>query len=159
MIKEFQFYHGAALARLIHATQPVSVELYPTKSNSSYIVNGRIGVFIKYSSKRMSPWRFSFHKDHQDEILEMRNKLDDVFLVLVCEDDGIATLSFEELKNVLNEIHEETEWISVSRKPKEKYTIKGSDGKLKFKIGDNEYPKKVLEARRSKSNRVFSWFN
>lgn len=157
MIKEFEFYHGAALARLIHATQPVSVEIYPTKSNSSYVVNNRIGVFIKYSSKRMSPWRFSFHKEHQDEILEMKNKLDEVFVVLVCQDDGIATLNFDELKHVLNDDHEQTEWISASRKPREKYTIKGSDGKLKCKIGDNEFPKKVLEAKPPKKRKIFSW--
>ena len=158
MIKEFEFYHGAVLSQLIHADIPVSVKLYPTKSNASYIVNGRVGVYVKHCAKRMSPWRFSFQKSHQDEILKMKNDLGEMFLALVCHDDGIAVLSFNELKMILNEVHEDTEWISVTRKPREKYTVKGSDGKLKYKIGDNEFPKKVLEAKPQKSKEKFTWF-
>ena len=29
---------------------------------------------------------------------------------------------------------------------KEKYTVNGSDGKLKYKIGQNEFPKKIIES-------------
>jgi len=58
MIKEFEFYHGAVLSGLAHADRPVSLKLYPTSSNSSYVINDTIGIFVKYSSKRMSPWKF-----------------------------------------------------------------------------------------------------
>jgi len=159
MTREFEFYHGVVLSRLVHASQPVSVELYPTSSNSSYVVNKKVGLFVKYSKKRLTPWNFSFKKEHQDEILEMKNKLYEVFLVLVCHDDGIVTLSFEETKHVLDEIHEDVEWIRVARKPRAKYTITGSDGKLKYKIGDNEFPKKVLDVKPLKKRKVFQWFD
>ena len=99
MIKEFEFFHGLVFARILHGSQrPISIETYPTSSNSSYIVNGNVGLYIKYSSKRMTPWRFSFKKEHQDEMTSMQEKLKDVFLVLVCNDDGIVCLSYDELK-------------------------------------------------------------
>ncbi len=146
MIKEFEFYHGAVLSRLTHANKPISLKLYPTSSNSSYVINDKIGVFIKYSSKRMSPWSFSFRMEHQDEILKIKESLGKVFLLLVCHDDGIVALSFDELKFILDEKHDEVEWIRISRRPREKYSVKGSDGKLKFKIGGNEFPSKVIDA-------------
>lgn len=145
MIKEFEFYHGAVLSKLIHyCPETISLCLYPSPSNASYILNNKIGIYIKHSTKRLTPWRFSFQKVHQDEILEMKSKLDSVFILLVCHDDGIVTLSFEELKLILDETHGEIEWISASRNPNKEYTVKGSDGGLDYKIGKSDFPRKVL---------------
>lgn len=146
MIKEFQFYHGVVLARLLHDAKHVgSISLYPSSSNASYVINGNIGIYVKHSTARMSPWTFSFEKKHQDEILEMKNKLGKVFVTFVCRDDGIACLNFNELKQVLDHIHEDMpEWVRIQRRPREKYKIAGSDGVLKFKIGNNEFPSKLF---------------
>jgi len=144
MNKEFELFHGSALCRIIHHEDVNSIKLYSTKSNSSYIVNDNIGLFIKYSAKRMSPWHFTFKKDHQDEIYEMSELLDRVFLVLVCKDDGICCLSYQELKLILDEEHEEVEWVSVARRPRQKYRVGGHDGKLKFKRADNKVPNRLF---------------
>jgi hypothetical protein len=145
MIKEFEFYHGAVLSKLIHySINNVTLGIYPSPSNASYILNGNTGLYIKHSTKRMSPWRFSFQKLHQDEILKMKSELDNVFVILVCGEDGMVTLNFQELKAILDETHEEIEWISASRNPNKEYTIKGSNGGLNHKIGKNDFPKKVL---------------
>ena len=99
MLKEFEFFHGVVFARILHGgNASVDIKSYPTPDNASYVVNDNAGIYIKYSSKRMSPWRFSFQKEHQEEILEMKNKLGEVYTVLVCNDDGIVCLSFDELK-------------------------------------------------------------
>jgi len=153
MIREFETYHGAVLSRLIHGGVPVQIRTYPSTDNASYIVNDSVGMYIKYSSKRMTPWNFSFQKRHQNELQEMKDRFGSVFLVLVCGDDGLVTLSFEELKSILDEQHEEVEWISVSRRPREKYKVTGSDGKLNHKIGENEFPKKILSALPIKSEK------
>ena len=152
MLRDFELHHGAVLARLIHGDTPVSLTLYPTPSNSSYVINGHIGLYIKYSTKRMTPWNFSFAKAHQDEIKKMKEELGEVFVVLVCESDGLVTLSYEELKKVLDENHEETEWIRVARRPREKYSVSGTDGKLKCKIGENEFPRKILAVRKAEGS-------
>lgn len=144
MLKEFEFFHGVVFARILHdGNLSLSIKNYPTSDNASYIVNDNIGIYIKYSSKRLSPWRFSFQKEHQDEILEMKNELGKAYTILVCNDDGIVCLSFDELKQVLDDQHS-FEWISVARGPREKYEVKGHDGKLRFKIGNSDFPKKIF---------------
>lgn len=141
MIKEFDFFHGAALCQLIHNNKVYSIVPYPTEDNASYVINSGVGVYIKYSKKRLSPWQFTFKKKHQDEILEMKKRFGLVYVLLVCNDDGIACLDYLELKLILDYLHKETEWITVHRSRREKYSIKGSDGKLRFKIGVNDFGK------------------
>jgi len=146
MIKEFEFYHGVVFARILHAIQgEISFKSYPTQDNASYVLNNKIGIYVKYSTKRLSPWRFSFQKRHQEEIVEMKNRLGDVFLLLVCNDDGVVALNFEEIKSILNDVHDDVEWVSASRNRREMYSIKGSDGKLQFKVGRNDFPEKILK--------------
>lgn len=157
MLKEFEFFHGVVFARIIHGGNiPIAIKTYPTTSNSSYIINDNVGIYIKYSSKRMSPWRFSFSKEHQDEILEMKKKLKEVFIILICNDDGVVCLSFSELKIILDNQHDEMEWISAARSPREEYQVKGSDGQLKFKIANSDFPAKIFKIDTAKSG-IFDW--
>jgi hypothetical protein len=67
MISEFEFFHGVVFARMLHVTQrqlAISIKPYSASDNAAYLINGTIGIYIKYSSKRLSPWRFSFQKRH-----------------------------------------------------------------------------------------------
>jgi len=145
MIKEFEFFHGLVFARIIHAAQgALSIRSFSASSNSSYVINENIGLYIKYSTKRMTPWRFTFKRQHQDEISEIKEQLGSVFLILVCNDDGVVCLSYGELKQILDEQHDSLEWVSATRRPREMYAIKGSNGRLEFKIGANEFPSKLL---------------
>jgi hypothetical protein len=132
-------------SKILHDTQnEISIKSYPTPDNASYIINNKVGIYIKYSTKRMSPWQFSFLKRHQDEILDMKKTIGKVFLILVCKDDGIVSLSFEELKQILDENHSNAEWIIASRNKRKMYSVRGSDGTLKFKISRREFPEKIL---------------
>lgn len=146
MIKDFEFFHGIVFSGLVHGmNKEVSIKNFPTPDNASYIINNKIGIYIKYSKKRLSPWRFSFQKRHQDEMLKMKQELENVFLLLVCHDDGVVTLSFNEVKRILDNSFEEVEWISATRNKRQMYAVEGSDGKLSFKIGRDEFPKKIFE--------------
>lgn len=146
MIKGFEFYHGSVFARILHATQKqISIKIFPTQDNASYVLNEKVGIYIKYSTKRLSPWRFSFQKRHQDEILELKNTIGEVFLILVCNDDGIVVINFDELKQIMDEQFESVEWICVARGKREMYAVKGSDGELEFKIGKNDLPSKIFK--------------
>jgi hypothetical protein len=163
MIKEFEFYHGAVLAKLLHESgKSIIIEPFPSESNASYVINKNKGIFIKHSTKRLSPWRFSFSSEHQNEILKMQNKLREVFLLLVCGEDGIVSLNFNELKKILNETHEPVEWISVARNKNTHYTIKGSDGSLGYKVSNKDFPRKLFKKqtieKKIRKNIVFSWF-
>ncbi len=146
MSHEFEFYHGIALCRIIHNNLHTAIRLYSEKGNSSYVVNDNIGIFIKYSAYRMSPWHFTFTKKHCEELFEMIQTLKSVFLVLVCKNDGIVCLNVEEIRNLLDNVLAKPQGISVSRKPREKFRVKGGrDDKLKFNIADNEFPSKIFE--------------
>jgi hypothetical protein len=146
MISRFEFYHGAALTRLIHGSKhAVAIcQLNSDDNNASYILNDDTGLYVKYSTNRLSPWTFTFRRKHQDEIRLMSRKFSSVYVLLVCNEDGIVCLSFDELKDVLDHHHEDVEWLRVARRKREKYAVSGKDGKLKYKIGDNEYPVKIF---------------
>ena len=147
MIKDFEFYHGLVFARMLHGSgRSFSIKSFQSKSNASYVVNDVIGIYIKYSSKRMSPWRFTFIKDHQEELDLLRSTVQKVFLLLVCNDDGIVCLNYVELKQLLDSQHDPIEWISATRHKREMYSVKGSDGELNFKIGQSEFPEKLFSS-------------
>lgn len=148
MSNEFEFYHGVALCRIIHDNPHVTIRLYSEKGNSSYVVNNDIGIFIKYCTKRMSPWHFTFAKNHCDELFGMMQNVKTVFLVLVCKDDGVVCLDSAEIKTVLNPALDKPQGVSVARGPREKYRVSGGkDGKLKFKIADNQFPPRIFGRR------------
>ena len=144
MSYEFEFYHGVALCRLIHDGRASSVKLYSSDSNSGYILNNEIGMYVKYSTKRMTPWQFTFTKVQRDEIFEMMKKLGKVSLILVCHDDGIVCLNAAEINMILSNSVEGMQSISVGRGPREKYSVSGKDGKLNYKFGDNLFPSKIF---------------
>lgn len=147
MIRDFEFYHGLVFARILHGTQrPLSLRPFQSLSNASYVVNDTVGIYIKYSSKRMTPWRFTFTQEHQKEIDQLKASFSEVFLVLVCSDDGVVCLNFGELKRLLDNQHDPIEWISATRHKRKMYTVKGSDGELDFKIGQSEFPAKLFLA-------------
>lgn len=147
MLREFEFYHGTVFTRLIYAAKgKLCVERFPTPDHAAYVLDGRVGIYVKYSGKRMPPWRFSFQKRHQDEMLQMKQQLQAVFLLLVCHDDGIVTLGFDEVKRLLDENHQEVEWISVARNKRQMYAVAGSDGRLEFKVGKQDFTIKIFEA-------------
>lgn len=148
MIRDFEFYHGLVFARILHGTQQsLCLRPYHSISNASYVVNDTIGIYIKHSSKRLTPWRFTFAKHHQKEIDHLQDVFKSVFLILVCSDDGVACLSYNELNLILSCQNDTIEWISVSRHKREMYSIKGSNGSLDFKIGKGDFPKKLFSAK------------
>ena len=132
MIKEFETYHGVVFARLFNAlSTPICAASYPSSSNASYFLrNGdRVaGVYIKHSSKRLSPWRFTFLQEHQDEIYKMKAEFGDA-----------------ELKFILDHNYDPAEWVSVARGKRQMYTVKGKDGALDCRVGEADFPRKVLD--------------
>jgi hypothetical protein len=140
---DYTFFHGNALVRLVKDKRPFRIRLY--SGNNGYSVNDSAYIYLKHCSKRLSPWRFTFLPKHIKEINKARKNIPTVYIVLICNDDGICCLSFDEFSQlVFVGDFSESKWISVSRSPREKYTVSGSDGKLKYKIGNSDFPEKIL---------------
>ena len=102
-------------------------------------------VFVKTSAKRLSPWRYTFLREHQEFIEQLRTTHQDVFLALVNGNDGVACFNYTTLKILLDDHFDESEWISVRRKPNEQYTVAGKDGKLSGKLPLNEFPSAIIQ--------------
>jgi hypothetical protein len=144
MIRDVEFFHGAALVRLVRSGQRLAISPFNGWSNASYVVNDRCGLYLKHSSSRMSPWGFTFRRDHQHEIDEMHRLTGYVVVGLICNDDGVVGLDYIEFRTVLDTNHEAAEGIGISRKPRGMYMVKGRDGELRYRIGEGDFVKKVL---------------
>ena len=140
----YSFFYGSALVRLIHNSKTFGIKLY--SGNNCYLVNEKSITYLKHCTSRISPWSFSFMPEHMAEIARIYETNKNLFIVLICNDDGVCCLDFDELSQVIffGTINL-SKSVRVSRSPREKYTVTGSDGKLKHKIGDNEFPQKILE--------------
>lgn len=110
----------------------------------------KIGLYVKVSRKRVTPWRYTFIKEHQAEIEEMRRETDQVFVLLLAGTDGVAMLAYEELKKLLDEQFEDSEWLSVSRKHNQNYRVDGHDGKRKLTIPMNSFPSDIVSYIKNK---------
>jgi hypothetical protein len=136
-----EMHHGLAFARLCRWSkdQPVTIRAH-NNGRSSYVLDECLGLYLKYSTNRMSPWQFSFSAEQQGEIAGLRREFEQVFLVLVCGFDGIASLPWEKFKRLLDDDFKPMEWIKASRKSGEQYTLTGSDVVASFKVPDSDYP-------------------
>ena len=143
MISDTTRYHGIVFSEIARKERNVLIDQFDSKSSSSYIING-VGLFIKYSTKRMSPWHFTFIKDHQHEIEKIKSRHNHIVIALVCGNDGIAALSYDELKQVLDHNIEDVERITVRRPPRGKYRVSGTDGEMDRTIGISDFPGKLF---------------
>lgn len=160
-IYDSEKYHGVVVLRSLEQLgkdiPKTNFSLNTGSGKSAYIINGispkllgrgvssSVGLFIKISNKRRSPWRYNFDKSHQDEIAELKKSCGQVFIAFIAGDDGIACVDFDQLKEILDETHETQEWVSVSRKLRQNYRIKGQDGSLERPLARNAFPNNLVK--------------
>lgn len=135
MIPDYKLYHGAVLAELVHKLDvPVSVdELNESGRLSSYILNGRIGAQIKHSTLRLSPWAFTFTKANMTELLALLDRLEEVYVILVCEAQGMVCLSITEMLSIIEVGGSDQTWIRVERRRGKLFRVHGAQGELSSK--------------------------
>ncbi len=142
MINDKDLFHGAVFSRIISERA-----VYIKKHNnniSSYVINDKSAIYIKYSQKRISPWIFTFAQTHVDEIKKIKDGFKDVFVLLICNNNGICCLNYQEFSTVIStENNCFPKWIKAQRQKGEKYAVSGSDGDLTYKIGDSDFPRKI----------------
>lgn len=147
MIKEYESYHGRVLSHLLHAaSEDVTLRALTEYGNGAYLINQSTVLYIKYSSKRLTPWNFSFNYAHHVDILSLHKQFGKVVLALVCGSDGIATIDLEEFQHLLGAPSEKGGWITCSRKHREMYAVKGSAGELGSKISDSHLEEKIFSS-------------
>lgn len=132
MIPEYKFFHGAVLAEIVHILdRPVSIdELFEEGRLSSYVLDGRVGLYVKHSAVRLHPWQFTFTKQNFAELLALRERIEKVFLVLVCNTDGMVCLRMEELMGLIGASASEQSGIRIDRRRGQWYSVYGGRTEL-----------------------------
>ena len=139
----YTFFHGTAIVRIVQDKRTFGIKL--CSGNNTYLVNNSACIYIKHSSKRLSPWIFTFLPKHIKDIGKIGKDPLKTYIVLICNDDGICCLDFKEFSQlVFVGSSNQTKWIRVHRSPREKYTVTGSDGELRYKIGNSDFPEKIF---------------
>jgi len=142
MFDEYEFYQGVVLRSfIVEADFPVMIRPFVREGRiSAFVVGGRIGVFMKHSTKRMSPWRFTFSLDQVSDLLDLEAKYFDSFIVFICGDDGLVSLDAAALHAVVSFDEGETAWVAIERKPRSQYSVRGNRTELTRKIAHGVSP-------------------
>ena len=147
MISDTARYHGSFLALLVDKLEgPVSIEKLKGVGSGHYLINRRIPVSVKMSSKRTGPWTFNFMRAHQATHEKLFEEYGELLVCLVCGRDGIAGLSMQEMRTVLDHNFEEQESISVRRRLKTMYQVVGGDGELRGRVSRHAIFEKIEAA-------------
>ena len=132
MIADFERYHGVVLRRLVvEASGPILIEKKDEAGReNSYVLNGRVAVHIKHSSKRLTPWSFSFSIEQLREFVTLKRQAESVWLVLVCGPDGVVSLSLDEFVSITGSRPGGVASLRIDRGRREMYRVFGNEGEL-----------------------------
>src|SRR3972149_6915357 len=109
MIEKQEFYHGAALIRLLEDEKCKSVR----KHGTGYRVNDGIFLLLKYSTKSRTPWGFGFGRDEVERLNQAAQSFSGVAVALICGGDGVCGMTWESVEELLGG---KDGWLSASRK-------------------------------------------
>jgi hypothetical protein len=131
VIPELERYHGIVLRQLLVAAGG------PRRLGVADL-NGRIDAYcfenaafqVKYSTKRLSPWQFTYLTEHIDEIAQLQSRFPCVWVMLVCGGDGVVAVSAEDLKPLLQITNSGSASIRVSRSKNAMYRVCGAIDEL-----------------------------
>jgi hypothetical protein len=133
MIEKLEFYHGAALLRMIEDARFKTI----SKRGCGYCVNRDRFVAIKYSTKSHSPWGFSFSGDDIVRLRIAEEEFDDCVIALVCGGDGVCALFWSRVAELLKN---SPGGISTRRGFAGCYAVRGPAGRLQGRVAMNRWP-------------------
>ena len=134
MIDKADFYHGAALVRVIEDARCESI----ARRELGYLVNGRAAVCVKYSTKARSPWQFTLTADEVDNCGSAAAEGRQCVVAFVCGGDGICAVPWHEVNGLI--AGKAGAGISAKRAFNGCYSLTGPNGPLKRKVARNQWP-------------------
>jgi hypothetical protein len=136
MTAEYQFYHGALLHEIIvGAAREVRIRLCDVHGRpDAYVINDEIGLLIKHSSARITPWQFTFTKDHLAELFALRTVTKVCFVGLVCDEDGFVCIRDADLIGILAASESDAVSVRVDRGARRMYRVSSSGTPLDRKL-------------------------
>jgi hypothetical protein len=132
-IKKQEFYEGAALHLLVRGGAVTSIRYDPPL----FLVNNRLAVLLKYSTRGRSPWGFTFMPDEQF-VLQNRASESKIVIGLICGADGVAAFTYDDYRSVAA-TRESAVHIACYRQHGEHYEVNGPDGTLDRKVAPSNW--------------------
>ena len=131
MIAELEKYQGVVLRQILvtHSGRVSLGAVNPAGRVDAYYIENAV-FQVKYSSKRLSPWQFTYMAETLDELEKLQRGYNPVWVVLVCGIDGVVGLSLAELHAIAQVGGGGAAWIRVSRSRNSMYRVSGALGSL-----------------------------
>ena len=147
MISETARYYGSFFALLVDKLNvSVSLRRLGEMGSGYYLINELLPICLKASSKRRGPWTFNFSRDHQEAHEALYRTYGELIFCLICGKDGVAGLSMQEFRKVLDDHFEEQENITVRRRLRTMYQVTGRDGALERRVSRKAIFDKIQSA-------------
>jgi hypothetical protein len=137
-IKKQEFYEGAALHLLARSGRIESIRYDPP----FFLVNKRLVVHLKYSTRGRSPWGFTFMPEEQ-VLLGKKASTSKIMIGLICGADGVAAFSYEAYRTIAA-IRKTAIHIACYRGHGTHYEVNGPDGTLERKVAPSDW-RNILE--------------
>jgi hypothetical protein len=138
-IKKQDFYEGAAFIVLFREGGARTVSYEPP----FYRINDKLRIYLKYSTRKRSPWGFTFTSEEQI-FLHNTEFGKETVLGLICGADGVAAISCEDYRGIAsprkNAVH-----VACYRLHGEHYQVNGPDGSLSRKVPPSAWQRLLYE--------------
>lgn len=149
----FLRYHGSFLVSLVdNSPSPIQIEREISSDNHLYLFNGDVGAYVTYSTKRMSPWVFTFQPKNLQSISAQFSRNKECFLILVCGFETTAVLNMEEVTRLLPLEDPATSSITIKTGHDRKLAVSGTSGELANKLSKTRTYERLLKALSMESN-------
>jgi hypothetical protein len=142
-IKKQEFYEGAALYQIACGCAAAHIRHEPP----FFRLNDLVLVLMKYSTRKRSPWGFTFTPAEQTRLQAKAGECD-IVLGLICGADGIAALRYDAYMTIAGHSASALH-IACYRRHGEHYEIKGPDGKLEGKVSPSRWKGILLHEEQS----------
>lgn len=139
MIDKSEYYHGAAMIRLLGDNRCRSIR----RHEFGYVINDGIFIFIKYTTKGRTPWRFTYSQEEINCLNSVVASFSKIVVVFVCGGDGICALLLQELDKILGQ---KAGWVSAKRRHNESYEVAGPKMQLERKVPVQRWPLLAFES-------------
>lgn len=139
MLDKTEYYHGAAVVRLLEDARCRGVR---KREFLGYVVNNETFALLKYTTKARSPWGFTFDQEDIDRCARMTGEYKRVVVGLICGGDGVCALTWGEITQLLGR---KPGRIAAGRKHNCSYAVWGTAGELKQKVPVGRWPALAFE--------------
>ena len=131
MIPDIDRYHGIVLRQLVVASKrPLVIQLADNSGRVDCYRVGDVAIQIKHSSKRLSPWQFTFSAEQMSELASLAETHRNAWSLLVCGPDGVLALSLGQLRRAVGQLTEGTASIRVHRARNSMFRVSASSEEL-----------------------------